>query len=177
MVEKFDSLNQLDPDLRQLVSWGLRPGSLGMSVAAELATMRPRDARRQALLAAIQYTFTRKEAQQLAQSFRRGYGSIEACIDAVLKTRPRVERTELILGAVLDKDVRSRLGELSVGERHSAICAVLDRRFPAVSRKNETLSPTHFSLTLTSVDATRLRDSLGSESLEEAISKELPQQT
>lgn len=170
MVSRFDSLNQLDPDLRDLVDWGTKAGCLSMSVASELAPLRPRSERRRAFDAALTHRFNKEEALQLAQSFRRRFGSMEACIEAALETRPRLERTEVIIGAVIDEGVRAILETMSPSQRKAAFDELLDARFPGVTRLGATLNVGHFSISIEPSESTRLREALGDERLEGVLS-------
>ena len=171
MVGRFDALNQLDPDLRELVEWGSKPGSVSMSVASELAPIRPRGERRKAFKAALDYGLSKRDAQQLKQSHRREFGDMDDCIRAALNAKPRVERTEVIVGAINDDKVQQVLQSMPPVERAAAFEGILSEEFPSVRRLGSVLNVRYFSISLDPEDSEELRNILGNETLENAVSR------
>lgn len=173
MVKRFLSLHRLDADLRDMVDWGAGPGTVSMTAAVILATLPDSDTIRTAFQAAMKHDLTKEEARQVKQTFSRGLGPIDECVRSVLKTRPRVERREVILGAVGVPSLRERLARLTPSQRNEALRAVLADLFPDVAFAGSNLTRSFFSLVLREDQALKLRSGLGGESLEELVGQGL----
>src|SRR5271157_2217088 len=98
---KIASLKDLPTDVAPLIEWGRAPGTVSMSTAAQLARLPSRDLASAAIKAAVQYSFDKEEARQLVQIFQRSGQPLNRCVEQVLETRPRIERSELIIGSLL----------------------------------------------------------------------------
>jgi len=175
MVKRFLSLNLLPSDLKDVVDWGAKPGSVSMTTAMVLVTLPDPDATRAAFEAAIEHNITRGEAVQVRQAYLRGMGPIGKCIDSALRTRPRIERREAILGAITLPEVSNKLGTLTPEERTRVLEAAMHKAFPGVCYRGCNLGMRYFSLLFNERESQALRASLGERSLEETISRQIEQ--
>ena len=168
-LRRIVSLAALDADLQSLVAWGARPGRVGFSAASELQGLRDPQAVREAFHAALRYELTKEEARQVKQAYLRGQGAVSKCVDAALRTRPRVDRRDVVLGAITEEILTVKLSQVAAGDRDSAFAALLVNVFPGVVFIGAGLNAGYFSLVLDSANAKLLRSALNDKPLENII--------
>ncbi|MEI8373794.1 MAG: hypothetical protein WCJ35_13280 [Planctomycetota bacterium] len=170
-LRRIMPLAGLDADLQSLVAWGAKPGKIGFSVASELQGLREPSAIREAFGAALTNNLSKEEARQIKQAFTRGQGSISKCIEGALKTRPRIERREVVLGAITDATVVAAMSRFDAADYDSEFRNLLGIIFPGVVFIGATLNAGYFSLVLDSANAKRMRAILNYNPLEHTITE------
>ena len=168
-IRRISKLAILPRSLGNLVGWGNGAGYISMSVASELMRLDSEKMTQSAVKAALQYSMSKSEARQLAQIVKRGEKNLEAAIELVLKTRPKVERQELIVGGITSEAALSSV--LARGEDASAKKLKLDlaKLCPEIFPKSVTISTNTFSIMLNDGDTVKLHKCLSGGSIEERI--------
>jgi hypothetical protein len=175
MVSRFQALYSLPAAVQAMIDWRAGSGSVSMSTASQLARIRnrPGGASDQdieaAFRAVIEHGLTSKEARDLAQAYLRGSGDIAEALTAVLRSRPRLERHHVILGAITSATAQARLATMSAPERQNSIEESLARLFPNVKFDAVRVASNHFVLVLTEKHFHLLQDTLKGDSLEKRI--------
>jgi len=168
-MRRIERLTILPADLASLVDWGTRRGRVSMSAASELLRLDDRDAIRQAIMAAIEHELSRDEARQVVQIRDRSQESLAECIQRVLSSRPRIERSELVIGSLLTQEARdaaARVGDTTAARK---LGITLARRCPEIVLRAIRMTGERFSIMFNENDAEKLRAALGPKSIEEAV--------
>ena len=165
---KILRLADLPPELAALVEWGSRRGAVSMSTAAELLRL-PGEDQPAALRAAVEADLTKEEARQVAQIHQRSGLPLAECLDQALKTRVRIERSELILGSVLTEKAQSFVRSMGPDKATARLKRALAGRFPDVVMQSVNLKLPRFSLLLKEEDAAHLREALKGQTVEKAV--------
>ena len=163
ILRKFRSLNDLPPEVQDLIDWGRSDIGISFSVAAEIARFGTESDRRQLAHMAIEHRLTRSEVQAIVQRGSREECSIREAVDQILRLRPEIEQHFLFIG-LLDgnvpddtarRNIRRNLAKFVGGEN---ILAVRCRRG-------------RFSVVLNAAGANsdRVRDDLASDRLQSFI--------
>ena len=168
---KILRLAELPADLASIVQWGTRRGSVSMSTASELLRLPSPTAVQHAMHAAAEHNLTREEARQLVQIQKRSGQSVQDCVNSVLRTRPHVERSELIIGSFVSGEARARITSLGNEASARMLKRILAREYPDVTCRAVRVNEDHFSLLLSIEDSARLRSALKSKSVESEITR------
>lgn len=169
-LRKIHRLHKLPADLAAVVDWGNRRGNLSMTTASELMRLDSESLVREAFTGAIEHDLTREEARQVVQSRQRSGSSILECIARALATRPRIERSELILGSFVTakaQRIAEALGNEAAAHRLKIEIA---RHLPRVVPKALRVNDGRFSLLLSEDAANELRAGLSGKSIEDGLS-------
>ena len=169
-LRKIHRLARLPVELAELVDWGVRKGSVSMSAASELMRLDSDEEVVEAIQSAIEFAMTRDEARQVVQIRTRADVPVRECVERALHTRPKVERTELILGSFTTPKSAALAKELGDGASEKRLKRVLARNFPEVICKSVRVNGTRFALMFEEAQAKKLRASIGVSSLEGVIS-------
>jgi len=170
-LRKIERLRTLPPDLAATVEWGDRKGVLSMSTAAELMRLTDADAVRESIAAAIEYEITRDEARQVVQIRERSGKSIRDCFQQALTTRPRIEKSELILGSFVDEEAKKTSRELGNEAIERRLKNLLAQTFRDVVVRALRIKGERFSLLLSIEDSQKLRAALNGESVERVVNR------
>jgi hypothetical protein len=171
LLRKIARLADLPPDVASMVDWGARKGSLSMSSATEIQRLNDPELIRQAAIAAVENDFSRAEARQLVQIHTRTGVPLPTCVESVLATRPKIERSELIIGSFLTEKSKSACTQLGNDAAARAILLRLARRLPDVTARALRINGDRFSLLLSAEDGTRLRQLIAPDSVEGLLSQ------
>jgi len=170
-LTKILRLGELPADLASLVDWGTRRGSVSMSAAAEILRLSSPTAIEHAMRAAVEHNLTREEARQVVQVQKRSGGSIQECVESVLRTRPRVERSELIIGSFVSEVAKARIASLGNEAATRILRRILAREYPNVTCQAVRVNGDRFSLLLSLEDSAKLRSGLRSRSVEGEVTR------
>jgi hypothetical protein len=130
MVAKFLRTKEIVPSLRHLVSWGhSADGALGFSVAAQVARL-PADQQELAAEAVLKHKLTRDEMTSVIQLLSRSEDPLDKCIDRVVRRRPVVRVRQIVLGAITDGRLATKLGKLTQLKRDDLLLRVVTELFP-----------------------------------------------
>jgi ParB-like chromosome segregation protein Spo0J len=163
---KILRLKDLPPETAPLVEWGTAPGAVSMSTAAELLRLASSELVAIAIKAAAQHRLTKEEARQLVQIYGRSGEALQECISRVLLTRPRVERSELIIGSLLSPEAQRNAAELGEEQSAKRLRLLLAHRFPDVVCQAVRVRAGRFSMLFSEEDAAKLRRRLAGRTLE-----------
>ena len=152
-LEKIWGLRVLPPELGVLVDWGGRKGVLSMSTAAQLSRLESPDNIRLAFTAAVENDITKEEARQIVQIFERSGKPLAECISTALTTRPKVIRSELIIGSIISESARQKVAALGEDLATRKLRMALARNFPAVVAQSLRIANNRFSLLLSEAHA------------------------
>jgi len=142
-----------------------------MSTAFELLRLASIDDVRDAFRAAVEYELTRDEARQVAQIQERTSEAISECVRRVVASRPKIERSELIIGSLLTASSRALVDRMGSPETIRRLKLLLARQYPDVVARALRIHAERFSLLLAEADAVRLREHLGPRSIEATITQ------
>ena len=170
-MRKILRLNDLSDDLASTVDWGNSRGSVSMSTGAELLRLPTAELVDQAIRAAVENGLTKEEARQVVQIFERSGQGLAECIVRALKTRPRVERSELIIGSLLSESAQRVAAELGNEESTHKLKLALAKRYPDVLCRATRINGDKFSLLLDEAEAGKLRQKLGGQSVESMVTE------
>lgn len=169
-IKQILRLKDMPDDLATVVDWGTRKGSISMSVATKLMCL-PRDSLFKAVSAAISHSMTKEEVRQLVQIRARSEQTIDDCIQQVLKTRPRIERSELIIGSLLTGDAQELSNKLGNEELTKRLRRSLAKRFPEVICQAVRVNGKRFSLLFDEKAAQDFRALLSGKTIESAVTE------
>lgn len=170
-MHRIASLADLPNDLADVVDWRNRTGSISMSTASVLLSLRDLESIRWAFAAVLANSLTRDEARQLVQVSDRSKLPLPECLQTVLNGRPRVERQELVIGQLRSKRVQELLLERGPNEAARLLRVELARRFPEVTALSVRVSANGFSVLFSERDIALLRAKLGSVTISEAVNR------
>lgn len=170
-LRKIHRIHDLPPDLALLVGWGTRRAVLSMSTAFELMRLGKPELIREAFVKAIEHELTRDECRQLVQIHDRSGKPVAECVEKVLLSRPKIERTELILGSLVSEMSRSVAQELGDEEATKKLKLLLARHYPKITVRAARVVSGRFSLLFNPEDAQRLRSALGTDTVEVTITR------
>ena len=138
MVTRFLRLQELPQSIVHLVEWGSGAGTVGFSVAAEIARLADSGDKETLANAVLSHKLSGSEVRQVVQIRKRSKRPIEECISDVLALRPKIERRYLYIGAISDNRVRAKLTGMTQHERDAAlgkvIRSVLKGKTPSVAK-------------------------------------------
>ncbi|BDU68722.1 hypothetical protein GETHOR_08230 [Geothrix oryzae] len=170
-LRKIAGLVALPPDVASTVEWGSRRGSISMSTAAELLRFGNSDLIREAITSAIEHDLSKEEARQVVQIWVRTSESVHECVLRALKSRTRIERSELILGSLLSTSAREISKSLGGEALSRKLQLLLAQRFPTVIPKALRINGDRFSILLSEADALALRQALNGKSIEATLTE------
>lgn len=170
-LRKIHRLHELSPTLASVVHWGTRRGSLSMSTASELMRLDSEASLERAFSAAIEHNLTRDEARQLVQVRQRTGNDIDKCVEQALITRPRIERSELVLGSFISRESQEIAESLGEGDASRALRLQMAKEVPQVVPRALRISDGRFSLLLSQDDAGKLRAAIGDQSIESKLTE------
>jgi len=153
-------------EIAPLVEWGTSSGTVSMSTATELMRLPSIDLTVEAVEAAVQHSFTKEEARQLVQVFQRSARPLDQCISNVLETRPRIEKSELILGSLVSAEAQRRARLLGDEPTAKRLRLLLARQYPDVICRALRVKAGRFSLLLSEDNAAKFRQQLAGEAIE-----------
>jgi hypothetical protein len=171
MLRQIMSLNSFPPELAACVEWGDRRGAISMTAAAQMCRLPNAELIRNLATAAIENKMTKEEVRQVVQIFSRSGKTIQECIQQALLTRPKIERSELVLGSLLTEDAKVRVANLGGDLVSKQLQKLLAKYFPDVFPKSFRINQDRFSLLLTMDDAAKFRSQLRGKSIEGTISE------
>ena len=165
-LHKILRLKQMPAEIAPLVEWGTSSGTVSMSTATELMRLPSIDLTVEAVEAAVQHSFTKEEARQLVQVFQRSARPLDQCISNVLETRPRIEKSELILGSLVSAEAQRRARLLGDEPTAKRLRLLLARQYPDVICRALRVKAGRFSLLLSEDNAAKFRQQLAGEAIE-----------
>ena len=116
MISRFLNLLQLSPQIQHLIDWGQSGATISFSSASQLAALN-HDEQEIAAGSIMANAMNKGEIQQVVQISKRALKNISSCIDEVLQMRPTVIRMHVLLGAIIDSDLREYLSNISQKKR------------------------------------------------------------
>lgn len=165
-LRKIIKVGSLPTNIASLVDWGTRRGSLSMSTAAELSRLKTPDLIETAFVEAVKYDFSRDEARQVVQIFSRSKQSIELCIQSVLKTRPKIVRSHLVIGSILSDKAKEIVASSDSGQIKRKVEMSMARSFPDVTIQALRFNDERFSMMLSEDNANIFRKKLKGKTIE-----------
>ena len=126
MVTRFLRLLKLPESIRHLVDWGNAPGTLGFSVAYELARLDDEVDEEKVVQSVLKCRLTGTEARQVVQLRNRSKRTVEECLNEVVGMRPHVEHRYVYIGAVTDAALRTSLKLMTQGQRDALLVGAVN---------------------------------------------------
>ena len=146
MVTRFLRLLKLPESARHLVDWGNRPGTLGFSVAAELARLDDEVDEEGVVRGVLKYRLSGTEARQVVQLRKRSKRPVEECLNEVVGMRPHVEQRYVYIGAVTNATLRTSLEFMTQGQRDALLVSAVNSVLAAKDLAVTKLGPDRFTL-------------------------------
>jgi len=171
LLRKLAKLADLPPDVAATVDWGNRKGSLSMSAATEIQRLEEPGMIREAAIAAIEHDLSRAEARQVVQLQRRTQQPISDCVQSAINTRPKIERSELIIGSFLSEPSRAACAKFGNDEAARLMQRYLAKTYPDIVAKALRINEHRFSLLLTAEDGAKLRGLIRPQSVESLLTQ------
>jgi hypothetical protein len=171
--DKIKAIAKAPEEFGDLIDWGSRRGSLSMSTAYELLRVPARNAKDQKDLfkSCIEAELTKDEARQVVQIQSRSGGTPSAALDSVLKSRPKIQRSHLVLGSLLSEKAKDNAAQSLKAHGMRKLHAALARNFPEVTPQVFRVANNGFSLLLSDSDHAKLRELVSPATVEQAITK------
>jgi hypothetical protein len=171
--DKIKAIAKAPEEFGDLIDWGSRRGSLSMSTAYELLRVPALNTNDQKSLfkACIEAELTKDEARQIVQIHARSGGTPTAALDSVLKSRPKIQRSHLILGSLLSEKAKNNATQSLKSHGMRKLHAALARSFPAITAQVFRVTSNGFSLLLSDSDHEKLRELVRPATVEQAITK------
>jgi len=174
MVSRFLSLLKLPEEYQELVGWGKRDGLVSFTSAALVSSLSDKQKIRDALEVVLMHDLTKVETEALVQRVRRSEGTktVRDAVSEVLRMRPRVETRYLIVGAVKEVTLTSRLSKMDQWTRDRIWRKILHDNFPEVQihASASRLTPKMFFITTDAEGRKRLlQHATDSATLEEIV--------
>tara|TARA_B100000315_G_C14587383_1_gene593799 strand:+ start:2691 stop:3398 length:708 start_codon:yes stop_codon:yes gene_type:complete len=162
MIGKFKRLLLLPEEIQVWVDWGNTSGPyISFSSASLLSGLKDSRDQNQVKDSVLKYTLRKSEIQQIVEIRKKFKKSIEECIESILKLRPEVIQRYIFIGSITDKNLISRLSELSENERNATFISILSSHISLQADCSGRLGENKFSL-------------VGDESFSEEIEKLKP---
>ena len=120
-IGRFLRILDLPEDIQHLVSWGAQKGSIGFSVATQLARFKDAEDQRAAVNSILSAGLNSKEIGQVVQLKIRSGRGVGECLNEVLGMRPVIEKRHVFIGTIENQDVESILADLTQAERDSIL--------------------------------------------------------
>jgi hypothetical protein len=144
-LREIHRLLNLAPEIQHLVGWP--SGSpLSMTSASQIARLVSNEDQKAVAEAVLVEALTADETRQVAQAKLRSPCSIEEAIDAILRLRPKVQRKDLLVGAITSDTVRDHLSRMSQRERDELLRETISDCFGQLPAWTGSLGAARFSL-------------------------------
>ncbi|MFC1816510.1 hypothetical protein ACFL0M_11385 [Thermodesulfobacteriota bacterium] len=169
-IKRILRLKDIPDDLATIVDWGTRKGSISMSVATEIMRL-SKDSLYKAIDAIVSNSMNKEEVRQLVQIQSRTDQSVDDCIQQVLKTRPRIERSELIIGSLLTGDAQELSNKLGNEGLAKHLRRSLAKRFPGIICQAVRINGKRFSLLFAEKAAQDFRNLLSGKTIESTVTE------
>jgi hypothetical protein len=171
MIPKFLRLLRLSSDLHHLIGWGQSGTSISFIAASEIGRLNE-DEQAEAFAGAISNQMTKMEVLHMVQLRLRSHRRIAACVNDIVRMRPKVTRTHVFLGAVTDENTRQGLAKLKQAERDQLLTAALMELYGPLPKVSGRLGVERFTIVANEESAPRLRRGVAS-GFEAAINQAL----
>lgn len=176
MVSRFLSLLNLPEEYQELVGWGKGDGLISFTSAALVSSLSDKQMIRDALEVVLTQDLAKAETEALVQRIRRSEGTktVSDAASEVLKMRPRIETRHLIVGAVKEAALTSKLSSMDQWSRDRIWRQVLHDNFPEVQVRGSRLTHKMFYITTDAEGRERLlQHATVSATLEEIVRQKL----
>ncbi len=146
MIQKFERLLQLSPEVRYLVDWGQSSSAIAFTSASEIAKLKDFGEQKTLADTIIQEKLTKTEVIQIIQAKTRSNKPLSACIDEAIKLRPQIEQKFVFIGAIIDKYLLSILSQMTQLERDRLLEEKLSKTIPQTLQWEGRLGKDRFTL-------------------------------
>lgn len=116
-VGRFLRLLKLPDTVTHLVDWGGGAGTIGLSNASEIARLGNPAEEESIVQTVLASRLTVSEVRQVVQLRKRSNRPIDACLEVVLKMRPRVEKRHVYIGAITIPGLKQKLTGMTQQQR------------------------------------------------------------
>jgi hypothetical protein len=168
MIGRFLRLLKLDNQIADMVDWGAAPGRLSLTQAQEIARVDSSHHPRLVDLA-LENDLSSGELRSVVQRMERAGETPEAATHSIVRMRPEIVRTRVVIGVVEDADLVAHLS--SIGQRDRDIALVSALKSLGRSELSGKLTPHRFSVSGPYEDL----KSLDADSFEAELTEELKQ--
>jgi len=159
MVTRFIRLLKLPADVLRVVGWGQSKKTISFTAASEISRLRHGTDQIALAVAALTSDLTASEVKSVVQMKHRSDQDIHACVDAIEKLRSSTVRRHVLMGEVVDQNLRMSLKKLSQNERDKALISAINCILPNGHDVGGRLSNERFTLTTERDDlAARITD-------------------
>jgi hypothetical protein len=144
-IARFLKLLELPEDVRHLVGWGRKSGSIAFTSASDIARLEDSADQRHAIEASIAHDLSSLEVRQLVQLRNRSHKSVQQCVSEVLKLRPHIEVKHIFVGSIISEKLRKLLRSFSQSRRDELLNHVCRERLASMTL-GARLGETRFTL-------------------------------
>ncbi len=116
-VARFLRILKLPDTVSHLVDWGGGAGTIGLYNASEIARLGNDADEESVVQSVLANRLNVSEVRQAVQLRKRSNRPIDACLDEVLKMRPRIEKRHVYIGAITIPTLKQKLTGMTQQQR------------------------------------------------------------
>ena len=120
-IGRFLRILELPEELQHLISWGGKEGKIGFSIAVELAKIQDVADQRVVAQSILTDRLNSRDVRQIAQLRERSGKSIRDCVQEILGMRPKIVKSHVFIGSIVDNKVQQVLSSLTQKERDAIL--------------------------------------------------------
>jgi hypothetical protein len=147
MVTRFIRLLKLPSDVLRIVGWGQSKRTITFTAASEISRLKHGTDQIVLAVAALSSDLTSSEVKAIVQMKQRSNEDIKVCIETIEQLRGSITRRHVIMGEVVDNDVRELLSKYSQNQRDEVLASAMNTLLPSGHDVGGKLSPERFTLT------------------------------
>ena len=145
-LREIHRLLSLAPEIRELVGWGRSGAPLSMTAASHIARLKDQADQEAVAHAGLTHGFTSEETRQVVETKIHSGQPVARCVETVLRLRPRIERKDLLIGAVTSENLRNRLSQMTQRERDEVLRNAMSQCVAGLPEWVGSLSAARFTL-------------------------------
>jgi hypothetical protein len=146
MIDKFQKLVELDPDILHLVDWGdSKFTAIGFSCAGEIVKM-PKEFHKEIAIAVCQHGLTKAQTKSVRQLVQRSKRQIQDCISDVIARRPITTIREVVVGEIVEEKLFRHLIDMLQVERDMLLNKILIKAYPQIGDFTAKLGERRFTV-------------------------------
>lgn len=180
MITRFTRLLRLPADVLRIVGWGQTSKTISFTSASEISRLKTKDDQTQLALGALAKDLTSSEIKAIVQLKLRSADDIRACMESIARLRQTTVTRHVIMGSIIDEDLKAVLRERSQNLRDQLLTLALKTLLGNSGHIEGKLSAERFTLVTEDAavakDVTQLHDGM-EESISQQLSRELAKET
>jgi hypothetical protein len=145
MVSRFLRLLNLNPFVQHTTDWRQTGPTISFTSAWKLSVLSNIE-QKEVCLEVMENQLGTKEVEQVIQLRQRSGRKLTDCVAEVVGMRPSIVRVHVILGAIIDTNLKEWLGTKSQVQRDILLTEVLTQAYPAAKKCSGRLGTDRFTI-------------------------------